>query len=216
MNSGIYYSPSQNAFFDTAIHGTRQIWVIDQTTLDDCLRSIAADEDDFLSSLETASDTEKADMNAALDALSQARATLVGSPPFLLIDNLDCRLPEDAVEITNDQHQALLLAQANGSVIIPDPHGEPMAREVTFFREPQRDTLFFARARRDARLAQSDYTQLADSPLSASARKEWAKYRAALRGAFDAVQQAIAEGVEVDDDTVLAAEREAEAQRPVS
>jgi hypothetical protein len=39
-----------------------------------------------------------------------------------------------------------------------------------------------ARARRDALLAGSDWTQLSDAPLSAEAKAAWASYRVALRG----------------------------------
>lgn len=37
------------------------------------------------------------------------------------------------------------------------------------------------RARRDALLAASDWTQVPDAPLSAAARKKWATYRQQLR-----------------------------------
>lgn len=37
------------------------------------------------------------------------------------------------------------------------------------------------RAQRDAKLAECDWTQVADSPLSAQAKADWADYRQALR-----------------------------------
>tara|TARA_Y100000004_G_C8665439_1_gene307007 strand:- start:26 stop:259 length:234 start_codon:yes stop_codon:yes gene_type:complete len=39
----------------------------------------------------------------------------------------------------------------------------------------------FMRNKRNALLAQSDWTQMADSPLSDSKKQEWATYRQALR-----------------------------------
>ena len=41
------------------------------------------------------------------------------------------------------------------------------------------------RATRDALLTSSDWTQLADSPLSDSVKAEWATYRTALRNIPD-------------------------------
>jgi hypothetical protein len=38
-------------------------------------------------------------------------------------------IPGDAVEITQDQWQALLEAQANGQEIVPDANGQPIASD---------------------------------------------------------------------------------------
>lgn len=43
------------------------------------------------------------------------------------------------------------------------------------------EALSSLRRQRDIKLKQTDWTQLPDSPLSASERKAWAKYRQALR-----------------------------------
>jgi hypothetical protein len=50
-----------------------------------------------------------------------------------------------------------------------------------FAAPPTGPSLAEIRARRDAALAGSDWTQLPDAPLSAEARAAWAAYRAALR-----------------------------------
>jgi len=50
-----------------------------------------------------------------------------------------------------------------------------------FAAPPNGPCLAEIRARRDAELARSDWTQMADAPLSAGQRAEWAAYRAALR-----------------------------------
>jgi len=50
---------------------------------------------------------------------------------------------------------------------------------TTFSQEEMLDRLI--RARRSVELANSDWTQLPDSPLSAAKKQEWAEYRQALR-----------------------------------
>lgn len=48
-------------------------------------------------------------------------------PPTIDIDNPDCKIPADAVPITDALHQSLLAAQAEGYAIAPDATGSPIA-----------------------------------------------------------------------------------------
>ena len=41
-------------------------------------------------------------------------------------DQIHSRLPEDAVEISPEQHAALLVGQSNGQVIMPNKAGQPV------------------------------------------------------------------------------------------
>lgn len=90
-------------------------------------------------------------------------------------------IPADAVEITNDEHAALLAGQAEGKRIVPGPDGVPELRDP----EPptQGEIAASARARRAALLAASDWTQLPDVP--AATRAAWKPYRQALRDVPD-------------------------------
>ncbi|HWL46297.1 MAG TPA: tail fiber assembly protein [Sphingomonadaceae bacterium] len=87
-------------------------------------------------------------------------------------------LPGDAVVVTAARHAALLAAQAEGSTIGPDAHGEPVARVLQPSAEEQLARL---RAARDRLLAASDFTQLDDAPFDAAERGAWQAYRQALR-----------------------------------
>lgn len=85
--------------------------------------------------------------------------------------------PTDAVPVTPEQHQQLLAGQAAGQEITTGEDGLPVLRDPA--QAPI--TTDEARARRDALLAASDWTQIADSPLTGEARAAWAIYRQALR-----------------------------------
>jgi hypothetical protein len=64
------------------------------------------------------------------------------------------RIPSDAVEITDDEHRALLRAQSAGKRIVAGPDGRPIAAD----QAPPSDEQLMAelRARRDRLLALTD------------------------------------------------------------
>lgn len=83
-------------------------------------------------------------------------------------------IPTDCVEISNERHAELLAEQSAGKVIVGDAEGLPQA--VT----PAAPALTWdaVRSKRNALLAASDWTQLADAPVDKDA---WATYRQSLR-----------------------------------
>lgn len=84
----VYASKSHQAFFDDALFGTRKISVPDP---------------DWTRPTVQVNGVELEDPDAEC--------------PFVEIDNPNCRLPEDAVEISRDVRDALLASQATGMVI---------------------------------------------------------------------------------------------------
>lgn len=85
-------------------------------------------------------------------------------------------IPADAVEITADEHAALLEGQSQGKLIQADAKGRPVLADPP---APTDDDLASAvRLKRDALLSACDWTQVADSPVDQSA---WREYRQALR-----------------------------------
>lgn len=101
----------------------------------------------------------------------------VEDAPLVEMDNPDCMLPVDAVEISDDDHMALLQAQSEGKVIKADADGKPVAADT---EPPTNEQLATAvRAERDRLLTDSDWTQKRDVVLPNDA--EWVAYRQALR-----------------------------------
>lgn len=87
-------------------------------------------------------------------------------------------IPQDAIELTAEEYAGLLDRQAQGDIIKPDTDGRPLAVDRT---TDTGELLASLRARRDALLQASDWTQVPDSPLSEAARAEWVAYRQSLR-----------------------------------
>lgn len=88
---------------------------------------------------------------------------------------LSAVMEEQAMQIVGD-----------GEVVVPAPapgdYQISADGESVEAIEPSADYVWMvARAERDARLTRSDWTQLADAPLSDEQRAEWALYRQALR-----------------------------------
>ncbi|WP_315383483.1 tail fiber assembly protein [Microvirgula aerodenitrificans] len=88
-------------------------------------------------------------------------------------------IPADAVEITIDEHTALLAGQSTGQRIEADEHGRPVLRDTP---APDDNALAdAARARRDALITATDYLLMLDYPISAAQLAEVRAYRQALR-----------------------------------
>lgn len=88
-------------------------------------------------------------------------------------------LPEDAIEISVDTHQALMAAQGAGQIIAADQDGLPIAIDPP---APGAEVLAAqARARRDALIAATDYLVMPDYPITAKQLASVKTYRQALR-----------------------------------
>ena len=94
-----------------------------------------------------------------------------------LVDNPNCTLPADSIEITDEHFESLMAAQAEGKAIA-NSGGKPFATERTI--DPE-EAAAARRRKRDRLLAASDWTQMPDSPLDEETKAAWATYRQALR-----------------------------------
>lgn len=92
------------------------------------------------------------------------------------IDSIHKAMPDDVIEITQAQHQELILGQSNGKIISSDENGNPVLIDPP---QPTTEQLADqARAKRDTLLSTSDWTQVGDAPVD---KEAWASYRQALR-----------------------------------
>ena len=95
-----------------------------------------------------------------------------------MVPNPNCRIPKEAEgEISNAEYEKLFSKQADGMRIVMRG-GKPVAVQAKISAEEHRAA---RRLQRDRLLAQSDWTQLPDSPLDTATRSDWQTYRQQLR-----------------------------------
>ena len=110
----MFYSKTTGGFYDPTIHGARKLSIIDPAWV---CPTIQVPDPAWVTSEHPEGAAvllvEVPDLNAVPDTVE--------------IDNPDCKIPVDAVEITDADHMALLDAQATGKRIQPDLNGKPVA-----------------------------------------------------------------------------------------
>lgn len=113
------------------------------------------------------------------DPNQAAEAKALHPAVLRLIDNPNCKIPADAVEISPKLHRELLDRQSKGMVIVPDNKGMPKAVQLVLTPEQIRAG---NRIERDRLLSASDWTQLSDTLLDKPDYKAaMANWRQALR-----------------------------------
>lgn len=109
----IYFSKSTLGFYDSDIHGSRMVtivtpgWVHPSIEVPDP-QWVAEDHPGEAIPLVTVPDPDVV-------------------PPTIEVTNANCKIPTDAVEVTIEQRQAVLDAQAAGNSIKADANGFPVA-----------------------------------------------------------------------------------------
>lgn len=166
----IFYSPSRQGFFDEAIHGPRTLLVPDDAKLAELLAEADAARDD---------EDEEIEVERQKKAMLAIKET----------ENPDCLIPADAIEVSDEQHAALIAALSDGKIITTDG-GTLIAvdRDV-----PIDEQLEAIRRRRNRALKTTDWTQAPDA-LTAAKRKLWADHRQALRDLPGLVEKAVKAG----------------------
>lgn len=203
----IFYSPSRNGFFDEHLHGFRTMLVPDEKKLKAAIEDVraeigAAEEAEVPDETEEMDEAAQQDRAAQIEAARQALTAkieaavqaLVSDPPVKEVDNPDCLLPADVVEISPEQHAALMSELGGGKVLGHDEEGRPVAKEPVIDIEAQIAAL---RRERDRALQRTDWTQQPDA-LTAAKRKLWKDHRQALRDLPKLVEAAVAAGQSVN------------------
>ncbi len=109
----MYFSKTTGGFYDKAIHGSRTLTVIDPAWQRPTTQVLDPD-------------WNSADYPAGTlhPLITVPDETAIA--PTIEIPNPDCKIPADAVEITDAEHAALLEAQTVGKIIQADANGYPI------------------------------------------------------------------------------------------
>jgi hypothetical protein len=109
-----YFSPDLHAFFSSSLHGSRTLSIIDPAWQ---RPTVEIPDPDWI-----AADHPEGTPHPLITVPDDSVAA-----PTIEVPNPDCKIPPDAVEITEAEHAALLEAQSMGKVIKPDADGRPVA-----------------------------------------------------------------------------------------
>lgn len=96
------------------------------------------------------------------------------------VQNPDTLIPDDAVEISDEMHMGMMLAQTTGKIIVPGTDGRPMLADPP---PPTRERqVIIFRHHRAAELIATDGLMIAeDSPLTPEQKVALKVYRQTLR-----------------------------------
>jgi len=116
----MFYSPSTGGFYEEGIHGSRRITIIEpawqRPTIDVTLQPG-----------ESYTVAGQLVVNETADPMQLGSVPDMDAVPATIeIDNPDCKIPADAVQITAEHHAALIDGQSLGKRIIADANGHPV------------------------------------------------------------------------------------------
>ncbi|MBI1262937.1 MAG: hypothetical protein GC184_14565 [Rhizobiales bacterium] len=144
MTPKFYYSASQRGFFDDLSFGPRKLIVQDPAWV--CPEIEVPDEaaiHPMVSFNDGAVEMPDPDWVCPMIKVPDPAA----EPDMIEVDNPDCRLPEDGVEVPAAEHKALMIAQASGKIIVANKKGYPVAAEPPPLTNEELDVA--ARRKRD-------------------------------------------------------------------
>ena len=105
-------------------------------------------------------------------------------PATIQVPNPDCKIPEDAVEISDERHAELVAGIGEGMILAAAADdGTPTLLPVPSFLDGMTDEqkLDHMRNLRTRALTASDWTQMSDVDLPPATKAAWASYRQHLR-----------------------------------
>lgn len=144
----MFYSAQSSGFYDTSTHGTRTITIIDPAWARPTVTLV-------LLPGESAWVGDELVANASDEPMTVRDVPDINAiPDILTVDNPDCLIPVDAVEISQERHAELLAGQSKGLVISSDKNGHPVLMD----QPPPSDAELIAVERdwRSARLSATD------------------------------------------------------------
>lgn len=109
----MFYSKMTGGFYDAAIHGARKLSIVDPAFV---WPQVEVENPQY-DSIES--------LNGQTIMVNDP--TVI--PPMIEIDNPDCKIPADAVEISAEDHAALIDGQYAGKRIVADANGHPILQD---------------------------------------------------------------------------------------
>lgn len=170
----MYYFDAETAgFYHSDIHGPRRISIADPAWVRPLITVELQPGQSYDTGASVVENTAEAVM--ALESVPDWTA----QPDMIEVDNPDCLIPSGAVEISAEEHAALLEGQASGKRIVAGADGLP---ELADQPTPSIDDLAVsARAKRDYLLSTCDWVVIKSQEAGTAVPDDWRAYRQTLR-----------------------------------
>ena len=117
------YAKSTGGFYTTEIHGSRKMIVIDPEWTRPTKTVVLQPGESYLNGDQLVIN------DGGIPLVLEHVPDMDAVPPVIEIDNPACKIPSDAVEISNEEHAALLAGQSSGKIISADADGNPVLIE---------------------------------------------------------------------------------------
>lgn len=143
--SKVFYSAANGGFYEEHVHGFRQVDVADPAWVRPVLTVTLAPGETFGAMTNAGKKPLVIKDAPDMDAVA----------PEIRVDNPDCKIPADAVEVTDAYRWELVNAQVTGKVIVANAEGFPVLQDPP----PPSVSELAARVRRerDARMADFEW-----------------------------------------------------------
>ncbi|MGH8759131.1 MAG: hypothetical protein ACREVW_06405 [Burkholderiales bacterium] len=115
-----FFSKKTRGFYASDIHGARRMQIIDPVWVRPTTTVVLQTGESYIVGTQLMTNTGDEPMS-----LSNV-PDMSTEPPTIEINNPDCKIPADAVEITDEEHATLLEGQSLGKRIVPDESGRPV------------------------------------------------------------------------------------------
>lgn len=143
--SKVFYSAANGGFYEEHVHGFRQVDVADPAWERPVITVTLAPSETFGATTNTGKKPLVVKDVPDMDAVA----------PQIRVDNPDCKIPADAVEVTDAYRWELVNAQVTGKIIVANADGFPVMQDPP----PPSVSELAARVRRerDARMADFEW-----------------------------------------------------------
>lgn len=146
----MYYSASAKGFYSTAKHGQRRILIADPQAIRPTI-DVTLEPGEFFK----IGNGDELTNAGPLPQVFTGIPDMAWMPPSIEVDNPDCLIPADSVEITDAHYAALLAGQSADQCIVADDDGRPVLAPRP---APTMEELSSrARADRDRRMADFEW-----------------------------------------------------------
>lgn len=125
----MFYSQTTGGFYSAAFHGARRIFIVDPAWVRPVVQvDFRLGKSSITNGEAVSNEIEEGELvsNEIEEIMTVEVPDMTAQPSLIEVDNPDCRIPPDAVEISDEYHAELLSGQQTGKIIAAGEDGYPV------------------------------------------------------------------------------------------